>query len=105
MNIVKKVQLKGGTVLIKLKNKVLTISIYIFMFIIISMLSQSAAAQNRIFFNGNDITEEIETVEKKGELLIKARDLEEMLDAELKWQSAIKTLEMKSDGVKIKLMA
>ncbi|RCW41829.1 MULTISPECIES: N-acetylmuramoyl-L-alanine amidase family protein [unclassified Halanaerobium] len=91
--------------MINLENKVFNIYIYIFIFIIVLILNQSAVAQNRIFFNGRDITEEIETLERKGELLIKARDLEEMLDAELKWQSAIKTLEMKSDGVKIKLMA
>ncbi|MGM0602737.1 MAG: N-acetylmuramoyl-L-alanine amidase [Bacillota bacterium] len=91
--------------MINIPNKLLHFSIYIFMLIIVLILSQSASAQNTIFFNGEDITAEIETVERKGELLIKARDLEEMLGADLKWQAAIKTLEMESDGVKIKLMA
>lgn len=65
----------------------------------------NAAAQNTIFFNGKNITNSIETVNIKGELLIKARDLAEILDADLTWRPALKSLEMESEDVTIKIMA
>ncbi|TDP90419.1 N-acetylmuramoyl-L-alanine amidase [Halanaerobium saccharolyticum] len=68
-------------------------------------LSSRAAAQNTIYFNGNDITSEIKTVKREGELLIKARDLAELLDADLTWRPALKSLEMESQDVTIKIMA
>jgi N-acetylmuramoyl-L-alanine amidase len=71
----------------------------------IFILSSTAAAQNTIYFNSKDITSEIETVSREGELLIKARDLAELLDADLTWRPALKSLEMKSQNVTIKIMA
>ena len=76
--------------------------------IIISVSLTSAEvtlAQNTIYFNGENITKRISTATVKGELLIKATDLAELLDAELKWQPSLKLLEMKAGDVKIKLMA
>ena len=68
-------------------------------------LVNTAAAQNTIYFNGQDITSQIETVSRKGELLIRARDLAELLDADLTWRPALKSLEMESQAVTIKIMA
>ena len=65
----------------------------------------TAAAQNTIYFNGKDISSEIKTVNREGELLIRARDLAELLNADLTWRAALKSLEMKSQGVTIKIMA
>ena len=65
----------------------------------------TAAAQNTIYFNGEDITSKIKTVSREGELLIRARDLAELLDADLTWRGALKSLEMKSQDVTIKIMA
>ncbi|MFW5889457.1 MAG: N-acetylmuramoyl-L-alanine amidase [Bacillota bacterium] len=82
---------------------------YIITFIILAAAvffwSKSINAQNTIYFNGENITEKISTVNVKDELLVKATDLAEMLDADLKWQPALKLLEMEADDVKIKLMA
>ncbi len=69
------------------------------------MGSTSIYAQNTIYFNGENISGNISTVSVKGELLVKATDLAEMLNADLKWQPALKLLEMEADDVKIKLMA
>ncbi|RAK08969.1 N-acetylmuramoyl-L-alanine amidase [Halanaerobium saccharolyticum] len=74
--------------------------------IILSLiLTNNAAAQNTIYFNGQDITSQIETVSREGELLIRARDLAELLDADLTWRPALKSLEMESQSVTIKIMA
>jgi N-acetylmuramoyl-L-alanine amidase len=72
---------------------------------LILILSGTAAAQNTIYFNSKNITSEIETVNREGELLIKARDLAELLDADLTWRPALKSLEMESEEVTIKIMA
>lgn len=82
-------------------------SIVIFFLLIYALLfgANSLHAQNTIYFNGEDITDDISTVDRKGELLIKATDLAKILDAELKWQPSLKLLEMKADDVRIKLMA
>jgi len=79
----------------------------IFLLIISAVFNTAlyAAAQNTIFFNGSNITEDISTAEIEGELLIKATDLAELLDADLSWQPSLKLLQMKSDDVRIKLMA
>jgi N-acetylmuramoyl-L-alanine amidase len=69
------------------------------------ILTNNAAAQNTIYFNGQDITSQIETVSREGELLIRARDLAELLDADLTWRPALKSLEMESQDVTIKIMA
>ncbi|WP_243727793.1 N-acetylmuramoyl-L-alanine amidase family protein [Halanaerobium saccharolyticum] len=69
------------------------------------ILTNSAAAQNTIYFNGQDISSQIKTISREGELLIRARDLAELLDAELTWRPALKSLEMESQGVTIKIMA
>jgi N-acetylmuramoyl-L-alanine amidase len=69
------------------------------------MLTNTVSAQNTIYFNGEDITSEIKTASRKGELLIRARDLAELLDADLTWRPALKSLEMKSQDVTIKIMA
>jgi N-acetylmuramoyl-L-alanine amidase len=94
--------LRGG-VSLSLKYKFLVI----FFIVIFSlmMLTASLYAQNTIYFNGENITGNISTVSVKGELLVKATDLAKMLDADLKWQPALKLLEMEADDVKIKLMA
>ncbi len=81
--------------------------IIIFLLTILFSLTivNTAAAQNTIYFNGQDITSQIETVSRKGELLIRARDLAELLDADLTWRPALKSLEMESKGITIKIMA
>lgn len=81
--------------------------IFIFLAIIflIIFIAPAVLAQNSIFFNGENITAQIHTINQNGELLIKARDLAELLNAKLSWQPALKSLEMKSEGVNIKLMA
>lgn len=84
------------------KNKKLVLLLIIlFLFLTLS----SVSAQNTIYFNSKDITSEIKTVSRNGELLIKARDLAELLNAELTWRAALKSLEMKSESVTIKMMA
>lgn len=81
-------------------------SIIILLTILFSLiLISTAAAQNTIYFNGRDITSQIETVSREGELLIRARDLAELLDADLTWRPALKSLEMESQDVTIKIMA
>lgn len=65
----------------------------------------TANAQNTIYFNSKDITSEIKTVCFKEELLIRARDLAELLNAKLTWRPALKSLEMESQSVTIKMMA
>jgi len=84
------------------KNICLIILLTIFFSLI---FINTAAAQNTIYFNGQDITSQIETVSREGELLIKARDLAELLNANLTWRPALKSLEMESQGVTIKIMA
>lgn len=79
--------------------------IIIFSIIFLFLFINTAAAQNTIYFNGKNITSNISTTTQNNELLIKARDLAELLDAELTWRAALKSLEMKSQGVKIKIMA
>lgn len=83
------------------KYRVIVLITFIFIFI----FNSQAAAQNTIYFNGEDITSEIKTASREGELLIRARDLAELLDADLTWRSAIKSLEMESQDVTIKIMA
>lgn len=73
--------------------------------IFLLLTANTAAAQNKIFFNGKNISSEISTINRQGELLIKARDLANLLNAKLTWRAAIKSLEMESQGVKIKIMA
>jgi N-acetylmuramoyl-L-alanine amidase len=85
-----------------LKNKkIIVLFIIIFSFLLIN----TAYAQNTIYFNSKDITSEIKTVSREGELLIRARDLAGLLDADLTWRAALKSLEMKSQSVTIKMMA
>ncbi|MFW6252157.1 MAG: stalk domain-containing protein, partial [Halanaerobium sp.] len=79
--------------------------IIILITLLIFILSNTAAAQNTIYFNGEDITSEIKTANREGELLIRARDLAELLDADLTWRPALKSLEMESQDVTIKIMA
>lgn len=82
------------------------ISMIVLIVIICSfILINTAAAQNTVFFNGNNITSQIKTVSREGELLIRARDLADLLDAKLTWRSALKSLKMESQGVIIKIMA
>ena len=64
-----------------------------------------AAAQNTIYFNSEDITDQISSTVVDGEFLIKATDLAEILNIELNWQPALKLLEMEADGIEVKLMA
>ncbi|MCC3144027.1 N-acetylmuramoyl-L-alanine amidase family protein [Halanaerobium sp. Z-7514] len=86
-----------------LRYKVVFIAIILF---IISFLAfGSAAAQNSIYFNSEDITDQISSTVVEGEFLIKATDLAEILEIELNWQPALKLLEMESNGVEVKLMA
>lgn len=82
-------------------KKIIILFVLIFTFLIIN----TASAQNTIFFNSKDITSEIKTINREGELLIRARDLAELLDADLTWRPALKSLEMKSQSVTIKMMA
>lgn len=82
-------------------KKIILLFAIIFSFLIIN----SASAQNKIYFNSKDITSEIETTKREGELLIRARDLSELLDADLTWRPALKSLEMESQSVTIKMMA
>ncbi|MGM0549093.1 MAG: N-acetylmuramoyl-L-alanine amidase [Bacillota bacterium] len=80
---------------------------YILLVLFVSFLiifSQGAAAQNKVFFNGEDITEQVKLASHKGELLIRARDLANLLDADLTWRAAIKSLEMESQSTSIKIM-
>jgi N-acetylmuramoyl-L-alanine amidase len=93
----------GGGVSLSLKYKYTIISIILVATLFLGSITINA--QNTIYFNGENITEKISTVNIKGELLVKATDLAEMLNAELKWQPALKLLEMEADDVKIKLMA
>lgn len=84
--------------------KQLTIILILIMVFSLTLFS-TAAAQNTIYFNGQDITSQIETVSREGELLIRARDLAELLDAKLTWRPALKSLEMESQDLTIKMMA
>ncbi|MFP4020426.1 MAG: N-acetylmuramoyl-L-alanine amidase [Halanaerobium sp.] len=83
------------------KYRIIVLIAFIFLFI----FNHHAAAQNTIYFNGEDITSEIKTARREGELLIRARDLAELLDADLTWRPALKSLEMESQDVNIKIMA
>ncbi|MFP4371736.1 MAG: N-acetylmuramoyl-L-alanine amidase [Halanaerobium sp.] len=83
------------------KYRIIVLIAFIFLFI----FNHQAAAQNTIYFNGEDITSEIKTARREGELLIRARDLAELLDADLTWRPALKSLEMESQDVNIKIMA
>ncbi|RQD72500.1 MAG: AMIN domain-containing protein [Halanaerobium sp. MSAO_Bac5] len=85
-----------------LKYKAVFITLIIFIISILAL--ESAAAQNTIYFNNQDITEQISSTTVEGELLIKATDLAEILDIELNWQPALKLLELESNGVEVKLM-
>ncbi len=82
-----------------------TIIIILTTILISFLFINNAAAQNTIFFNGENITDKIATVRREGELLIKARDLAEILNADLTWRPALKSLEMESEDVTIKIMA
>ncbi|ADQ14318.1 N-acetylmuramoyl-L-alanine amidase [Halanaerobium hydrogeniformans] len=66
---------------------------------------ESAAAQNTIYFNNEDITDQISSTVVEGEFLIKATDLADLLDIDYNWHPSLKLLEMETDGVEVKLMA
>ncbi len=85
------------------RHKLLVVTIIIFCLFSLSQPVQ--AADNKLYFNGKDISDEVETIQQEGELLIKARQFAKLINAELKWQPAIKTLRLTgSNGEVVKLM-
>lgn len=76
--------------------------ITLFIFIILTI--PSYAAEKQIYINGENYTEILSPKQAKGDLLVKARSLADILQAEIKWFKAIKTLSIYKDDFTIKMM-
>ncbi|AZO94183.1 N-acetylmuramoyl-L-alanine amidase family protein [Halocella sp. SP3-1] len=73
--------------------------------ILISAAGTLQAGDMHIYINGQDYFDKFDTELIDGCLMVKARSLADILGAEINWFKAIKTIHLKKDDTKLKMMA
>ncbi|MCF8002574.1 MAG: N-acetylmuramoyl-L-alanine amidase [Halanaerobiales bacterium] len=87
-----------------LKQRAWTI-FFLLIFLIIAICFSISAAELNIYLNGQDVSTKLETLKEDDQVLVQARGLADSLQLETRWIRSIKTLEIKKDDKKIKMMA
>jgi len=83
-----------------LKHKTL----FILILLLILTTVNVAAENTNLFFNNKNITDNVSLKKTNGEILIKAVDFADLINADLNWEPNLKILDIKTEDTKIKMM-